>query len=53
MWPTLYLLDADGRIISASPWLRGTGAEAFPDGTTREVNVLDWTLEEVLAEQDE
>lgn len=51
-WPTLFLLDADGRIISATPYLRGTAIETLADGTTREVNVLDWTLEDALRPND-
>ena len=48
-WPTLYLLDADGTIISSTRSLRGIGAETLPDGTARQVNMLDRTLEEVLS----
>lgn len=51
-WPTLYLLDADGTVISATPYLRGTGAETLADGTTREISVLDWTLEEFLSREE-
>ncbi|MCZ6855312.1 MAG: redoxin domain-containing protein, partial [Gammaproteobacteria bacterium] len=48
VWPTLYLLDAKGTILSSSPNLRGIGAEILPDGSTQQVNILDRTLEEIL-----
>jgi len=48
MWPTLYLLDAEGRIVSATPFLRMVGAETGEDGVTRQVNSIDWTLDEFL-----
>ena len=48
MWPTLYLLDAEGRIVSATPFLRMVGAEIQEDGVTRQVNSIDWTLDKVL-----
>jgi thiol-disulfide isomerase/thioredoxin len=48
MWPTLYLLDAKGRIVGATPFLRMVGAEIHEDGVTRQVNALDWTLDQLL-----
>ena len=43
-WPTLYLLDADGVVISSTPYLRAIGVEQ-----NDQVLALDWTLKQVLA----
>jgi cytochrome c biogenesis protein CcmG/thiol:disulfide interchange protein DsbE len=47
-WPVLLLLDPDGRVLCATQQLRGLAVESLPDGSTRAVSGLDWTLEHVL-----
>ncbi|MBX9791604.1 MAG: TlpA family protein disulfide reductase [Pirellulales bacterium] len=47
-WPTLILLDHEGKVLNACPWLRSHGIEVLPDGTRRQVSALDWTLAKVL-----
>ena len=47
-WPTLLLLDPDGKVIISTPELRWIMAETMPDGSSQQVNGLDWALKELL-----
>ncbi len=51
-WPVLLLLGPDGRVLCATQQLRGLAVESLPDGSTRTVSGLDWTLEHVLGAND-
>jgi thiol-disulfide isomerase/thioredoxin len=47
-WPTLFLLDSDGKIVMSTPQLRTVTAEELPDGSVQPVSCLDWALRELL-----
>lgn len=48
MFPTLILLDKEGKVVVTSPLLRSVAAEVLADGSSRPVHGLDWTLESLL-----
>ena len=48
IWPTLFLLDREGKVVVTSPLLRATAAEVMSDGSARSVHGLDWALESLL-----
>ena len=47
-WPVLLLLDAEGKVVSATGQLRAHAVQVLPDGSTRTVKGLDWALGEHL-----
>jgi thiol-disulfide isomerase/thioredoxin len=48
MWPTLFLLDQEGKVVVTSPLLRSVAAEVKTDGSAQPVHGLDWALESRL-----
>lgn len=47
-WPTLLLLDSDGKVVITSPELRKISVETLPDGSDRQIDGLEWALRELL-----
>ncbi|MBS0265534.1 MAG: TlpA family protein disulfide reductase [Planctomycetes bacterium] len=49
-WPTLLLLDEEGRVVAGSSTLRSISGETLEDGNFRQINGLEWVLRKRLGE---